>query len=668
MELIFFYVNLSSTKFIEKQGFNFSPNYFFEVDYNNGKYILYQENKEEIIPEGFFDESGCISNITAIVGENGSGKTTLLECLQSGFHLKKAKNKIGLGYHDYEQEKYENNKQIAIYKEDDKLVCYHNIDNFIIDVNIELKCVDFCKNPQELTKILNENIEFRNISKISLTNSMYSKDGLSTHDRIDSISLNPNSLDIIKNSFYKTKIRLNNSLYGGFYEISFMLSKYRTKTEFQQILDVLYLNQINNSKEKSIFDNVLKHDLTISFQRIDLYLEKWLEEKYEISNKNSMDNKDKEKVTLNEYYEIWKKCISKIKKESFKNDIFLVIYSNLLFELIASNRVKQYDDRWNYNNKDELVNYIESVIYELAKNKDSNHQYFLDAFKEIQKYENCLKKCSMTTCLLPNDDLAYVSYKILKHDNKAYNNFMNLIKVSMLQKRHSFVLRYINIGGLKLSSGERALLNFFSWLNITPYFKKINEYIEESLFDNVLLLIDEIDLYCHPSWQQKMIEYLIQEIKIFFKGKKVQIIFTTHSPIILSDIPKSNIIYLRQKNMKCSIDDNINHTETFGTNIYKLFNDAFFLEEQGQVGEFAKRKIQNTINKILSLWNRESEADFIQIKQLEKEVLMIGEPIIRERLFTMLYKSKYYDNDLDLKERRIKMYKEKIKQLEEEML
>lgn len=78
MELLYLYINLSEREFIEKKGFNFSPNYNFEVNYQNGTYILSSNKRNDWVPDGFFDGDGCISNITAIVGENGSGKTTLL--------------------------------------------------------------------------------------------------------------------------------------------------------------------------------------------------------------------------------------------------------------------------------------------------------------------------------------------------------------------------------------------------------------------------------------------------------------------------------------------------------------------------------------------------------------------------------------------------------------
>ena len=175
------------------------------------------------------------------------------------------------------------------------------------------------------------------------------------------------------------------------------------------------------------------------------------------------------------------------------------------------------------------------------------------------------------------------------------------------------------------------------------------------------MLIDEIDLYCHPSWQQKLLDYLIQEVRINFEGKNVQIIFTTHSPIVLSDMPKSNIIYLKNENGKFVIDEKENHKETFGTNIYKLFDDAFFLEKQGQVGQFAKGKIQTLIDKVRNV----DKLDVERINRLKQEISIIGEPLIREKLISMLVRFQFND-EMSLKEKKLKLYRERIKQLEGE--
>lgn len=276
-----------------------------------------------------------------------------------------------------------------------------------------------------------------------------------------------------------------------------------------------------------------------------------------------------------------------------------------------------------------------------------------------------LNKCGIYLCSLPIS--AYISYKEVNCKSEAYGQFLDLIKKSVFERKYSYVLKYINIGGLHLASGERALLNFFSWIHMVPYFNYISNDIEESLHENVLLLIDEIDLYCHPQWQQKILNYLIEEIKAEYPDKKVQIIFTTHSPIVLSDMPRSNVIFLKRENNRCSIDEYDDHEETFGANIYKLFDDAFFLGKKGQVGEFARKKIQEIIDKIKPEIKNKEEVIYPsltgeEIELLEQQISLIGEKVIRDKLYEMLYKCKY--NSLDWREKKIKIYEEKIRQLQ----
>lgn len=263
-------------------------------------------------------------------------------------------------------------------------------------------------------------------------------------------------------------------------------------------------------------------------------------------------------------------------------------------------------------------------------------------------------------------DDRYTACKEIKYGSGSYYGILNLVRKSALERKYSFVLKYIEIGGLKFASGERALLNFFSWLYIVPYFRCIDTSLETGLRDNILLLIDEIDLYCHPLWQQKLLYYLIEEIKSLFSGKKVQIVFTTHSPIVLSDMPQKNVIYLTRKNGRCVIDHKMQDTRTFGANIFKLFNDAFFLGERGQTGEFSKNKIRSIIDAVKPLQEQNGHVIYPELSEKESEKLkaeisLIGEPIIRDKLYEMLYKCRY--RSLDTRELKIRIYEEKIKRL-----
>ena len=54
-----------------------------------------------------------------------------------------------------------------------------------------------------------------------------------------------------------------------------------------------------------------------------------------------------------------------------------------------------------------------------------------------------------------------------------------------------------------------------------------------------IVLIDEVDLHLHPTWQQRILGYLRE---IF---PKVQFIVTTHAPAVISTVKSENIILFK---------------------------------------------------------------------------------------------------------------------------
>ena len=55
-----------------------------------------------------------------------------------------------------------------------------------------------------------------------------------------------------------------------------------------------------------------------------------------------------------------------------------------------------------------------------------------------------------------------------------------------------------------------------------------------------------------------------------------------------------------------------------------------------------------------------------EIASLEQQIAMIGEKIVRDKLYEMLLKCKY--NSLETREKKIKIYEEKIKRLKAEKM
>lgn len=79
-----------------------------------------------------------------------------------------------------------------------------------------------------------------------------------------------------------------------------------------------------------------------------------------------------------------------------------------------------------------------------------------------------------------------------------------------------------------------------------------------------IILIDEVDLHLHPSWQRLMIPKLM---KLF---PKCQFIISTHSPQVLSHAQPESIFLLKMMHGEFSFNK---ATESFGKNTDRILED-----------------------------------------------------------------------------------------------
>lgn len=86
-----------------------------------------------------------------------------------------------------------------------------------------------------------------------------------------------------------------------------------------------------------------------------------------------------------------------------------------------------------------------------------------------------------------------------------------------------------------LSDGAKSILAIAS--DIAYRMAILNPHLLDRITDETdgIVLIDEIDMHLHPSWQRKVIDSLHKTFP------KVQFIFTTHSPTVLTNVPKESI-------------------------------------------------------------------------------------------------------------------------------
>lgn len=142
-----------------------------------------------------------------------------------------------------------------------------------------------------------------------------------------------------------------------------------------------------------------------------------------------------------------------------------------------------------------------------------------------------------------------------------------------------------------LSSGEKqqiyaisSVLYHLDNLDSVKYDKSDPNRIP---YRNVLLIFEEIELYFHPELQQQFIKHLLDGIKRydFNNIRGIHIILVTHSPYVLSDIPKENVLALTSNGLPTG-----KKLKTFCANIHEMLKDSFFLSH-GSQGDFAQWEI-----------------------------------------------------------------------------
>ncbi len=642
MELLYLWINRSDNDSIIQQEFNFSPLYEFKVDsLENPRNLMYEERKIINLFNTDNDKSK-ISNITAVVGSNGAGKTTLLSYIANNdcfYKFEKAP--------EYEREAtntYKHNKSIYVYFEYDKFIIYHNLE---VNLNCDFKVLskNFYWNKYNQRRIE----QLCNVRKqliIYLTNSSFvpeSLTGYSHSDKTYNINLHPRSMHLVANRFYNELLEKRDfeAIRESDKGFAWIIKENRDERNFQELLDIKYYQYLLEN-QISDFNGVFKDEINIYFDSIINLIQIKYHNEFKTINENwdkrNQQKLDKEPSDLSSsYYEKINSFNSYYNFNDIENarrrNCTVVLYFNLLFEIY-------------FYEKDFTLPPLDFNLDISAQMKEIFlPDEYKEYFEDIERLDYILSYCPMNENLIENpDDIACSYEKIVSKDNTNFYKYIS----KMFRDKKSYTLRFIRIKKLDMSSGERAMQNMFSWLVLIPELDNIMGLVRSN-YNSKILLIDEIDLYSHPEWQRKIICQLIRSIDKIEKEKPVQIVLTSHSPFILSDFPRENIIFLNKHDGKTVVDDSNNHQQSFGANIYTLLKEAFFLEN-GAVGEFAREKIYEVYEDLNS---KEDLNEVDRSKQKSHQIIinMIGDKFLRNQI-KLLYEKKYlYDKHIIIDEK-----------------
>ncbi|MDY3739562.1 MAG: AAA family ATPase [Selenomonadaceae bacterium] len=174
--------------------------------------------------------------------------------------------------------------------------------------------------------------------------------------------------------------------------------------------------------------------------------------------------------------------------------------------------------------------------YDRCLEADSDEERLVTWFKRMTMIEWQEKKTPIELEIVKN--AMAECYKSILHDNQEV-----IVQYDVRDGELHIVIRYANgmsekVPFTKMSDGIRIAMAMVA--DIAHRMVTLNPQLGKGALSetNGIVLIDEIDMHLHPSWQKHIIADLC---KIF---PQVQFVFTTHSPIVLSNVKNDNIVAL----------------------------------------------------------------------------------------------------------------------------
>ena len=162
----------------------------------------------------------------------------------------------------------------------------------------------------------------------------------------------------------------------------------------------------------------------------------------------------------------------------------------------------------------------------------------------------------------------------------------------------------------------------------------------EAIQPNLILLLDEPENYMHPEMCRTFIRNLNVLLSKRNPNTELQVLISTHSPFMLSDVMASHVIKMDyDENGKCVISES--KKPYYAANIHSIMADGFFLEYT--IGEQARIFLEDKFKLLqrLTCMNRNlSSSEKEELTMIRSLIPNIGDALIRHCFCMMLEKFK----------------------------
>lgn len=546
------------------------------------------------IKDDFFSEG---LDIVALFGQNGSGKSTTIELIT---HI------LSCDFPEFCE-------FFAFYEEDGCVYYYSNIEANYSVTNSDLRVISVFKSDLQVERqnVVYFSHQVEPLAKKSIFNKRqyFSYQDCSNQARLSRLKTKQFSNNQIRLCFHLLEhFSLGNYGIGNVPMIGASYPIQEVMWYLKKISSYLFKipEELNNYVEES---SSLEKSLNNIIRKY----------RYELSNLNN----NRAIISSNNLKEIFStqlfKLISKDLITESKRYLDLLLMFDSLLDVVRSLFV-EYDSR----------DIIYSSNIDLPDDKSKVHEnhikllgvYFLVLSGEARivdrhDLQEILNKNRLIYSIsdFDNSDEAYEIFQISSFIQRTFKNndegsfdiesyesfeYFNEFMNSGLRIFKNFELKWNGI-----SSGQYSLLTMYS---------RLFEQCQKG--DNFLIFIDEGESNLHPEWQRVYIKELVNFFsRIKCLNQKLQVVITSHSPFVLSDLPSESINILDERHVESSF---------FGANIFEIYNKGFLLERT--VGQFSYEKISSAIQKVRKYGEDDDSQNIID---------MIGDQVVKKLIKDM---------------------------------
>lgn len=360
-------------------------------------------------------------------------------------------------------------------------------------------------------------------------------------------------------------------------QFDWIISKTRKGRKASQISDLSGVNQLTSKFREALTNNPIQQSLPLivfyPVERVILDIPLKIRGKHSFEQIDGYDNALVQGVDFRRFFEWFRE------REDIENETSL---------------------------PDDFQEKISQHISEIFKAKKKSQKQFIQRLERILKLEKDRQLSAVREAI----QTFMPDFSNLKVRRKPHLH----MSVDKNKKR-------LNV--LQLSQGEKSLMALVG--DIARRLAMMNPDLEKPLHGDGIVLIDEIDMHLHPTWQRSIIERLTATFP------NCQFILSTHSPLVISD-SKDILVY--------AIEDNKLNVLP---HLYGKDVNSVLLDEMDT--SIRNRSIEEKLNDLLdSIHNAKLDVARKQLTELEADLPENNIELTKARLMLRKQELRHAEN------------------------